>query len=134
MGRRKDCHDNSGNSFCHKHFVSITVIIKFLEQSNSGLCYQFWRCLKMFFILWGNFSQFINSHLSHLENSGPRDDIHGSTAASFILVPMILIWASLICQVSTVKIRIVASCLVLSFSQTYALLNLHYHSVTLPNH
>lgn len=52
--------------------------------------------------------------------------------ASFILVPLILIWASPICQVSTVKIRIIASLLVLSFRQTYTLRNLYYHGVTLP--
>jgi len=53
--------------------------------------------------------------------------------ASFILVLLILIWASPNCQVPTFQIRIGGAFLVLSFRQTEALLNLHYHTVTLPN-
>lgn len=88
---------------------------------------------RLLFMLWENSGQFINSHLRNLlENLGPRDDPCEKHDSFFILVSQVLIWSSPICQVSTVTIRIIRYCLVLSFSQTYALLNLHYHTVTLP--
>lgn len=123
--------ENCYNSFCHKYFVNIMLIFMFMERSDSGLCYQVCR-----WIQGGRCSCSEKTPVSLLTVSwviclkieDQEMTLTKIKAASFILVPLIRIWTSPICQL--LRLGSLYPCL-FCLSARY-ILNLHYHGVTLP--